>query len=121
MRLDMSQFDSLRPGYGVQRANLGKHTRKDFIGSQRQHPPSKARQIGIPWMSARGNAPLPREPHSLPHHIGIAGMATARNIGRGNVRQQRRVITQLPAAVAFPAIAVEVDSHRQAPPVMLTA
>ena len=71
--------------------------------------PSEALKIGKARMCADADAARLRRAHGRVHHVRIARMQAAGDIGRGHHLHQRGVIADAPAAIALPQIGVEIN------------
>src|SRR5687768_15983414 len=62
-------------------------------------------------MRPAGDPVLLRELQRTPHHDRIACVATAGDVGGGNVRHDGRVLPQGPAPVGLAHVAIQVHGH----------
>jgi len=77
-------------GFGktMQRPDLVKCDLVNLIGGYRPFVPAKALQVWQPRMCPYGNAMTQCGGHGERHPAGIAGMESARNVGRRNILQE---------------------------------
>ena len=98
MRLDV--------GDGVAGIGRERHRRPDLVGDQpldlpravRDHPPPEAGKVGIAGVGAHRDAIGLRGREGAGHHLGIAGMETAGDIGGGHDLEDRGVVADPPRA-----------------------
>ena len=107
--LDVGNPGPLRAAYAIQRADLKKEPVDYFLGRQFHIPPAEASPVRITGMSADAHAVPAGERSCAAHDAGVAGMAAAGDIRRGNQREELRIGAVCIGAKSFPEVRVEIN------------
>ena len=110
MRLDVRQPHTLRRGDARQRADLVGHQVLDLSGLDGHLAPAKPIQVAQAGVSAHRDAVSARQGYRGAHHSWIAGVETAGNIGRGDVRHHALVIAVALSPGGLAHVGIQVNS-----------
>ena len=111
VRLHVLQGRARRAREGRERAHLIAMDILDLLRRDFHATPSEAHEIGQARMRAHGHAVLHGELDALAHHVRIAAVKAAGDVGRRDVRHDFFVGSERPASVALAHVAVDVDVH----------
>ena len=92
MRLDVCQPHALGRRHARQRADLIRDQVLDLSGRDGHLAAAEAGQVTQAWVRAHRHAVRARQGHRGPHHPRIAGVETAGDICRGDVRHHALVV-----------------------------
>src|SRR6266852_3255203 len=94
---------------GPERAHLVAMDVLDFLRAYLHVAPAEAHEVGQAGVRADGHAVREGQLHGLAHHVRVAAVEAAGDVGRRDVRHDVLVAPQDPAAVALSHVAVDVD------------
>src|SRR5262245_19496171 len=112
MRLHVLELCTRRVDERVEGAHLIAVDVLDLLRGDVHAPAAEAHEVGQAGMGADGHPMLESELHRLAHHVRVAAVEAARDVGRGDVRHDALVVAEAPAAVALAHVAVDVDVCR---------
>ena len=105
-----------RKYHRLRRAQLPAHQIGGAVGGKLHLAAAEALQVGKPRMRADADAAGHRITHHPRHHVPVAGMDPAGDIGRADDPQQRGVVAHCPGAETLAQIGVQIHgSHCSLP------
>jgi hypothetical protein len=111
----VSKFRAGRSDKGTQRPHLVQHIVLDLLGGKLHLATAEAQQVGVARMCADSHAALDGQAYGSVHYQGVTGVVATGDVSRGDPGHQRLVGADTICPVAFPHIAVEINSLAHSP------
>ncbi len=110
MQFEVAHLATGPPRHGLGGTQLIGHGIRNLGMRQRQLAPPESFKVSKPRMRPDPYAVGDRKAHGFVHHVRVARVKPASDIGRGYDIQQRRVVAHAPIAKAFAHVRIKIDS-----------